>query len=228
MTAVLRMPPDEATVAAYLSHKLPTEQADAFEIYCLEHPQFARKVELDLTFKRGLREIGLRNLQPGPSTRFWPRPALAASVAAVAACGLLLVVGPRWRDSLVVYRSATEVPSALRTDTHFGVTLVHLRGAQPPHRIVAPGRNGVLELRLYPDASPGRQGYSARIAYDSMVRSRSVILTQLRADSAGYIEMYLPLSEVADRTLKITLSPDPDPSGSPPPAFLLQIVTSGG
>ena len=52
-----RDPPDQATVAAYLANRLDETGAEAFESYCLRHPDFARRVELDLIFKVGLRQM---------------------------------------------------------------------------------------------------------------------------------------------------------------------------
>ena len=117
MSRTLPLPPDEATVAAYLSNQLPEPQAEAFEMYCLDHPEFARMVELDLTMKRGLREIGMRDLKPRAALRYRPPWAIAAALAAVIGCGLLWVWSPfgalTW--SLIALRSVSEeVPLQLR------------------------------------------------------------------------------------------------------------------
>jgi hypothetical protein len=225
MSGALPLPPDEATVAAYLNNQLPEPQAEAFEMYCLDHPEFARMVELDLTMKRGLREIGMRD--PKPRATLWYRPpwAMAAGLAAVIGCGLLLAWSP-WRASLVAYRSPSEVPLQLRAGVHVGVTLLRLRGSDATHRSAVPRGTGVLELKIYPDTSPGTDGYSAGIALDSIVGKRSVVLNHLRTDADGFLELYLPLSDVVGHTLNITLASDADSSAAPAPAFRLQVVAA--
>jgi hypothetical protein len=225
MSDALPLPPDEATVAAYLGNQLPEPQAEAFEIYCLDHPEFARMVELDLTMKRGLREIGMRDLKPRPALLYRPPWAMAAGLGAVVACGLLLAWAP-WRHSLIAYRNSSEVPLQLRAGVHVGATFLRLRGSDAPHRLVVPRRAGVLELKIYPDTAPGPEGYSAGIVLDSIVGTRSVVLHRLRTDADGFLELYLPLSEVVGHTLKITLSSDVDSSAAPAPAFRLQVVAA--
>jgi hypothetical protein len=223
MSDDLPLPPDEATVAAYLGNQLPEPQAEAFEMYCLDHPAFARMVELDLTMKRGLREIRKHDLKPRAAVRYRSPWALAAGLAAVVACGLLLAWS-HWRDSLVAYRSPSEVPLQLRAGAHVGVTLLRLRGSDATHRTTVPRGSGVLELKIYPDTSAGQEGYSAGIALDSLVGKRSVVLNHLRADEDGFLALYLPLSDVVGHTLNITLTTDADRSAAPAPAFRLQLV----
>jgi hypothetical protein len=221
MSTPLVLPPDEATVAAYLGNQLPEPQAEAFEIYCLDHPEFARKVELDLWFKRGLREIGIR-----PRTAFrFPQPwTMAASLGAVVLCGLLLLAWSYRHVGLIAYHNPGEMPLQLRTGIHFDVTLVRLRGPDATHRVVAPRGNGVLDLKIFPDTSSGQQGYTAAIRLDSGLGSRPVIVKQLRTDANGFLEVYLPLSEVVGHTLTISLASDADGAAAPAPAFQLQIA----
>ncbi len=224
MNAALTLPPDETTVAAYLGNQLPESQAEAFEIYCLNHPDFARKVELDLCMKRGLREIGTRGLESRPVFRFRPQWAIAASLAAVIIGSVLLLGWSHWHAGLITYRNLNEVPLELRTGVQFDVTMLRLRGADAVHRVAAPRGNGVLKLKIFPDTSPGPQGYSAAIVRDSIVNSRAVVLNQLHPDADGYLELYMPLSDVVGHKLKITLAPDTDRSVATTPAFQLQVV----
>ncbi|HTB65439.1 MAG TPA: hypothetical protein VK727_04375 [Steroidobacteraceae bacterium] len=225
MSGTLPRPPDEATVTAYLSNQLPEPQAEAFEMYCLDHPEFARMVELDLTMKRGLREIGMRDLKPRAALRYRPPWAIAAALAAVIGCGLLLMWSP-WRAELVAYRSPSEVPLQLRAGVHVDMTFLRLRGSDTAHRLVVPRRVGVLQLKIYPDTAPGRDGYSADLALDSIVGTRSVILDRLRTDADGFLDLYLPLSAVVGHTLNVTLTADADSSAAPAPAFRLQVVAA--
>jgi hypothetical protein len=225
MSGALPLPPDEQTVAAYLGNQLPGPQAEAFEIYCLDHPEFARKVELDLSIKRGLREIGVGNPAPPAAVRQWPRWAMAAGLAAVVGCGLLL----GWshgHTGLVAYRDASEIPLPLRAGVQVSVTFLRLRGSEAPHRVVVPRHTGVLELKIYPDTASGQNGYSANIVRDTLVGTRSVALKQLRTDPEGFLELYMPLSEVVGHTLDITLASDAANAATPMPAFRLQVVAA--
>ena len=47
--------PDEATVRAYLRNRLQGARAEAFETYCLSHPEFSRRVEMDVYLTQGLK-----------------------------------------------------------------------------------------------------------------------------------------------------------------------------
>jgi hypothetical protein len=201
-------PPDEATVAAYLSNRLDPTRAQAFEAYCLRHPEFARRVELDLHFKVGFRQM----LRPDSLRRTGHRRrtmlAIAAGFILVVGCGLLLLarVHP---GALLAYRSATEVPSALLSGPRVSITLIRLRGDSAVHRVIAPRRAGVLAVRVAPDSPPGPVGYAMGIALEPRVMSRSVTLDNLHADAEGYLDVYLPLAGLVGQTLTITLNPSP-------------------
>ena len=103
--------PDQATVTAYLADRLGPTDAEAFEAYCLRHPEFARRVELDLILKVGLRQT--RAPDPVQRTRHLRRMvlAIAAGLVLVVGGGLLLLA-PVHPGALLVYRSATEVARA--------------------------------------------------------------------------------------------------------------------
>ena len=215
--------PDEATVAAYLGNQLPEPQAQAFEIYCLEHPEFARKVELDLCFRRGLREIGIRDGAP-PKARPRMRWALAAGLAAAVALGVgLYATFPR-PGALVAYSDLREVPPLLRQGVQFDVTLVRLRGTDAVHQVSAPRGSRLLNLKLLPDSAPGPSGYSVTIEAQTHLGSRPLILNGLRPDAEGFLELYLPLAQVSGHRLKISLVSDPDRALATAPAFALQVV----
>jgi hypothetical protein len=226
VSAALPLPPDEATVAAYLGNQLPEPQAEAFEIYCLNHPEFARKVELDLCMKRGLREIGVRDSRARTRLRFRPLWVMAAGLGAAVTFGLLLFAWSQWHVGLIAYRNLSEVPLQLRTGVFFDVTLLRLRGSDAEHRVIAPRGSGLLKLKIFPDSAPGQQGYSAAIMLDSITGSRPVVIKQLHPDAEGFLELYLPLSDLVGHTLKITIASDSDRTAAPAPAFRLQVVAA--
>ena len=228
MSSALPSPPDEATVAAYLGNELSEPEAEAFEIYCLDHPEFAQKVEMDLCMRRGLREIGIPAVKPPTAAPLRPLWALAAGLGAVVVCGLLIYSWSHFGGRLVAYRNPHEIPLQLRGGSPIEVTFLRLRGSAARQQIVVPGRSGLLKLRIYPDTPVGREEYSARIVLDPVATARSVNLEHLRADAEGFVELYLPLADVVGHTLNITLVTDGDPSATTGPGFQLQVLAATG
>jgi hypothetical protein len=214
--------PDEATVAAYLANRLDSTRAEAFEAYCLRHPEFARRVELELSLKVGLKQLQGQDRVRQAGQRRRIVLAIAASLVLVVGCGLLLL--PRAHlGGLTAYRSATEVPSQLFAGPRVSATLIRLREGSEVRRVIAPPGAGVLRLRVSPDAPPGRLGYAVKVALEPRVIPRSVTLDNLHADADGYIEMYLPLADLAGRTLRVTVTSSPS-MGEEPLSFRLQVA----
>ena len=215
-------PPDEATVAAYLSNRLDCARAEAFEAYCLRHPDFARGVELDLLFKVGIRQMQRPDRVPHTRTRRRIGLAIAAGLALAVGCGLLLL--PRLQPApLLAYRSATELPGALLAGPRTSITLIRVRGGSDVHRVIAPQRTGVLTVRVTPESPPGPLGYAIGVELESGVLPRSVTLDDLHPNAEGYVELFLPLAAVLGQSLKITLNPSP-PADTESLSFRLQVT----
>jgi hypothetical protein len=66
-------------------------------------------------------------------------------------------------------------------------------------------------------------GYAVKVALEPWVIPRSVTLDNLHADADGYIELYLPLADLAGRTLRVTVTSSP-PMGEEPLSFRLQVA----
>jgi hypothetical protein len=215
-------PPDQATVAAYLSNRLDSSDAEAFEIYCLRHPEFARHVELDLQFKLGLQQIQKTDPVRHTGRRRGILFAIAACVVLVVCATLLLIprVAP---GALLAYRSTTEVPQSLLAGPRVSATLIRVRNGTAAHRIPAPRGAGILAVRIAPDSPPGRLGYILGIAPESVVISRPTTLDDLHPDADGYINVYLPIAAAVGRTLRITVNPSPT-TGADPISFRLQVT----
>jgi len=213
---------DAATVAAYLANRLDPRRAEAFEDYCLRHPDFARQVELDLMLKTGLKQLQMPRKTPFLNARWRAGLGIAAALAVIAACGLLFVSRSQ-SGTLIAYRSASEVPAQLLGGTRLSATLIRLRGDSAVRRILAPRAAGVLGVRVAPDVKPGRLGYRVGIALEPRVIGRSVTLDSLHPDADGYLEVYLPLAEVADHTLDVTVSSAPADQEEPL-SFRLQVA----
>jgi hypothetical protein len=217
-------PPDEATVSAYLANTLDAGQAEAFEAYCLRHPDFARRVESDLYLRKGLRQIQEPAVGQRARSGRWVTVAAAAGLTLIVACGLLLFSRAH-PLALAAYRSASDVPAAFLSGPRLGITLIRLREGPKEHRIVAPQGTGVLTVRVMPDSPPGPSGYAMEIAFASSVVARSVTVDKLKADPDGFVEIYLPVAAVVGHTLKVTVTPAPTQGGTPL-SFRLQVASS--
>ncbi len=145
-------------------------------------------------------------------------------VLGMAAAGVLIVGGSllalqRGRiGPLSAYRSEREVPRQLMAGPRVSATLIRLRDGSDVHRITTPRGAGVVRLRFAADTPPDPLGYSVHVALEPRVLPRSVSLENLHPDNDGYLEMYLALSDLAGRTLHVTVTPA-SPQGPKPLSF---------
>jgi hypothetical protein len=214
--------PDEATVAAYLANRLESTRAEAFEEYCLKHPDFAHRVEADLFLKEGMKQLQRPSRARPVGHRRRISLAIAAGLAVIVVSGLLLLPKATL-GSLTAYRSVAAVPAPLLAGSRVSATLIRLRGDATVRRIVVPRGAGVLLVRVAPDSAPGRHGYAIGVVVEPRIIPRSVALDNLQADADGYVEMYLPLSTVAGKTLRLTVTASPA-TGEVPLIFRLQVA----
>lgn len=211
---------DEATVAAYLRNRLEPHRAEAFEAYCLRHPDFARRVELEVLLKAGMRQGQEPARHAGHRRR--TGLAIAAGLTLIVGCGLLLLSRAPL-GALSAYRSPSDIPAQLLAGPRVSATLIRLRGDSAIRQVTAPRGAGVLRVRVAPDSPPGPHGYAIGVALEPRIIPRSVTLDNLHADADGYLEMYLPLSAVAGRILQVTVAPSPA-LGEAPTSFRLQVA----
>jgi hypothetical protein len=222
--------PTPEMVAAYLANRLPEADAESFEQYCLEHPEFARDVEAELALRDGLREFAagapLGSTQSSPVSSIAPSPrsahrrrrlviAAAASVAICAATVLFLQSRPL-ESSAIAVASLAQWPASLQQATRTQVTLVRTRAASPEPGIV-PGKNEVLEIKLLPDApvsveSPGSSTLYA-MSFTGTKSGTSVIfqLTGLRPAADGLITVYVRTAALRGHSVVIHVEPMSQP-----------------
>jgi hypothetical protein len=212
----------EATVAAYLSNRLDPDRAEAFEAYCLSHPDFAHRVELDVFLKAGMKQLQGQDQVRYAGHRRRTGLAIAAGLTLIVGCGVLLLSRAHL-GALSAYRSVSEVPAQLLAGPRVSATLILLRGDSAVRQVIAPRGAGVLRLRVAPASPPGRLGYAIGVAPEPRVISRSVTLDNLQADADGYLEMYLPLDAVVGRILKVSVASSPA-TGEAPVSFRLQVA----
>src|SRR5277367_2898948 len=132
-TAAQGEAPGDGAVADYLANRLSEAEAQAFELYCLSHPDFARHVEREIALKTGVRQaqelfaasnVPLQNR----SHNRWPL-ALAASIAVFISAAVVYQFSMRPHPGLVAFRSPTELTEELRHAAVSEVRLVRVRGA---------------------------------------------------------------------------------------------------
>ncbi len=210
--------PDEQLVMAYLANRLSETEAAAFELYCLEHPEFAREVERELALKMGFREWNANQLR-GPRSR-WVPVAMAATV-------LLAVIAGLWRysaftpghENLLVWTSAAELPATLRGRGMAHATLIRLRQSEEP--VLAAGL-GVLEIRVVPDAPAGPQGYTAHIEVRSPAASTATTVRIKQVESDGAVGLYFSSAQLVGKRLSVSIWPTDHPTVTQ--TFQAQIV----
>jgi hypothetical protein len=231
-TAVQGEAPGEGVVADYLANRLSEEEAQAFELYCLEHPDFARDVESELALKTGMREADQSPAQISVPTRRrrygrWPL-ALAASVVAVASAILIIQYAMEKRPALVAFTSSMDVPEQLKRSAVSQVWLVRVRGKSAATQVSAPA-DGVVEIRLLPDMNSKSGDYSVQISTESPSSTKPLTVRNLKTAADGYLQLYLPASQMIGRTWSISVAEGSDFGKSQShEVFRVQFVSAAG
>jgi hypothetical protein len=199
--------PEEGVVADYLANRLSEDQAQAFEHYCLEHPDFARDVERELALKTGLRQAHQPIVQvssPVHKRRYgrWPL-ALAASVVFLICAVAVFEYSMDRRSALVAFTSAVDLPEHLRHAAVSPVTLVRMRGKEEVTQVSA-ADNGLVEIRMLPDLESKSGDYSVQISTESAASIKPLTVGHLRPVD-GYLQLYVPVSQMIGRTWLISV-----------------------
>jgi hypothetical protein len=200
--------PDDNTVAAYLANRLSAPEAEAFEEYCLEHPEFARAIELDIAIKAGLRELSLapnRQVRRG-----WLPLAIAATL-------LLAVLGIWWRHSvfttgqrgLLLVTDVSGLPVPLRTQVVSGGSLIRLRQPQIPTLIA---NSGPFELQVRPDIRPGLRGYQGRVQVQSPSGALDKAFEISHPNPDGSFTLYLDAAQLIGNRISVSVWPSDEPT----------------
>ena len=224
--------PGETVVADYLANRLSETEAQAFELYCLEHPDFARDVERELALKTGMREADQSAAQISAPTRRrrygrW-RLALAASIVVFASAVWIIQYAMDKRPALVAFTSTTDVPEQLRRSAISQVWLVRVRGKSAATQVSAPA-DGVVEIRLLPDMESKSGDYSVQISADSPSSTKPLTVGNLRTAADGYLQLYVPASQMVGRTWLISVAEGGDFAKSQPrQVFRVQFVAATG
>jgi hypothetical protein len=190
-------PPGQNVISAYLANRLTETEAQAFEQYCLEHPDFASDVERDLQLKVGLAQI--QPQVPRAMTRpqsWWPL-ALAASIV-LAALGFLLLRSEQAPPTLFAFRAISALPATLHNAPITRAALVQTRGNQSTTRVIA-SADGVVELRFPANDGSQNTEYTVEIAPESPSGTQPLALNGLKSGPDGYLSVYLPARQMVGK-----------------------------
>jgi hypothetical protein len=113
------------------------------------------------------------------------------------------------RSALVAFNSITDLPSQLRGSSVSRVTLIRMRGKDAAARIPV-SATGVVEIRLLPDSDSKSGSYSVRIASESPLSTKPLAVEHLRAAADGYLQLYVPASQMIGRAWLISLADSDD------------------
>jgi hypothetical protein len=224
--------PGEEVVADYLANRLSEDKAQAFEHYCLEHPDFARDVEHELALKTGLRQADQPTVHvsaPVRRRRFgrWPL-ALAASVVVLVSAVLVYQYSSNRIPTLVAFTSVSDLPEQLRLASVSEVRLVRMRRGMEATQVSA-SANGLVDLRLIPDSIAESGIYSVQISAESQSSTKPLIVRGLRPTPDGYLQVYVPAAQMIGRTWLVSVGEDADVGKQQSvEVFRLQFVAASG
>jgi hypothetical protein len=205
--------PGEEVVADYLANRLGEAEAQAFELYCLGHPDFARHVERELALKTGLHQVDQPVIQVNVPRRDrrdrrWPL-AIAASVVVVVSAVLIIRYSVDRQPRLAAFPSVVDLPAQLRRAAVSEVRLVRMRGNETATRVSVPA-GGVVDIRVIPGVIAASGAYAIRISGESPSTTKPLIVRGLRPAPGGYLQLYVPAAQMIGQTWVISVGDDAD------------------
>lgn len=228
-TAAQGEAPAETVIADYLANRLNEAEAQAFELYCLEHPDFARDVERELALKTGLRRATqsvaqVRAPTPGRRHGRWAL-ALAACVAALGSAVVFIQYSKNTQPALVAFTSEVDLPDQLRRSAVSQLRLVRVRGNDTVTQVSA-SANGVVEIRLLPDLDSKSGGYSVQISAEQPSSTKPLVVRNLSPAADGYLQLFVPANQMIGRTWLISVAEDGDIKSQSKEEFRVQFVSA--
>jgi len=104
---------NQAQIEQYVSGKLGPREAEEFEAYCVENPEFAKQVEFEQRLRDGIAQVAKGSTAEFVRSNAEPRWKLAAAASVVLALGA--VSWTWWHQSNKLGRAAFMESSALRS-----------------------------------------------------------------------------------------------------------------
>jgi hypothetical protein len=228
--------PGEGVVADYLANRLSEAEAQAFELYCLNHPEFARHVEREVALKAGIRQVQAAGSEgakvsalPSPKRKYagWPL-ALAASVVIVISAVVVYQYSSKSPSGLVAFTSVSDLPEKLRHAAVSQIRLARMRGSDTVLTVLA-SSDGVVEFRLIPDSTSESGLYSVRIAAESTTSIEPLTVSGLKPTADGFLEVYVPAAPMIGRTWVVSVRNDADTANAQnPETFRVEIAAELG
>jgi hypothetical protein len=185
-------------VARYVLGRLSESEREAFEEFCLLHPDVAEQVATERAFRHGMKVV---EMPPQSARPRWPKWALAAGVGAVLAAGIAWLAGgdALHPQRLMVQTGVAGEPAApvLR--------LVRVRGSYLPTATLA-GEADILRIVIAPGESAGPPPWTAELARNDGDAWRPAgELPGLKANSARELELLVDVSDFGNEHLQLTL-----------------------
>jgi hypothetical protein len=221
--------PGDGVVADYVANRLSERDAQAFELYCLDHPDFAQHVERELALKTGLRQAPVAAAQVGASTSKkrssgrWPF-ALAASVVFVGAVVVYQYASHRI-PALVAATSVGDLPDKLRRAALSEVRLARMRGQGAATQVSISASN-VVKFQVIPDMTSEAGVYWVRISGEAPSSIKPLTVRGLRPTTDGFLQVYVPAAPMIGRTWVVSVGDDADAEkGRGEESFRVEFVT---
>lgn len=122
-------------IERYVSGRLGRAEAEAFEAYCVAHPEFARQVEYEQRLRSGLREVARGSTEEFVPSNHPHRWKLAIAASLVVAVALGFYASTRGGDG----RAPPALAALTDTAIHGGpaLRLAMVRGAESAPRLPA-------------------------------------------------------------------------------------------
>jgi hypothetical protein len=204
--------PSENMVADYVANRMSEVQAQEFELYCLNHPEFAQHVEREVALKTGMRQAQAAGSEdakvsavPSPKRRYlsWPL-ALAASIVIIISAVVVYQYSSKSPPGIVAFKSLNEVTNQLRHAAVSEIRLVRVRGADSVTRVSVP-TEGLVDIRLLPDV-PSKSGvYSIQIAAEPPLSISALVVRDLKPDANGYLQLYVAAAPLVGHSWLISV-----------------------
>ena len=218
---------DHHVVPRYLADQLSDEEREAFEAYCLAHPEILNDLEAVARLKLGLQALDrsgeLNSLMHGRK-RVW-RLAIAAAVAAVVIAASVILVRPVAKRPLLA-----SLPSALTDEAGKPLPVItkryvmRMRSGAYDVQLQVPADRQAIELRILSQQSASTDRYALEMSrIDEMQPPRPIgDLEHLTVGPDGYVAVYLDSAQLSAGIYELRLRRDD--ASNDVSVFLLHVI----
>ena len=220
----------EHYVARYAQGRLSGSELEAFEEYCLLHPEMVAEVAADRALIRGARELSASGELTAPLARQRKRlPPALRNLAMAASVAALAVIAWQWFGkrpadlAYSLYATFSDIPGP-RSQQSIGnaFRLVRTRNSNVPQIELASGV-AVVQLELTPSNTAGASEYQVSLQSESEGQlTERAMLARVTPDPADpdVVRVFLDVGAVAKAHVYLTLNA----AGKPADVYELRIV----